>query len=87
MKGEFRSESVEREGSPPSAELAGRVVRAVEEALKLPHPAPADEALCVMWKGLTPFWKKSPRCASFLLPWPEVNLTTVSGTEGLSSGR
>ena len=52
MKGEFRSESVEREGSPPSAELAGRVVRAVEEALKLPHPAPADEALLRDVEGL-----------------------------------
>lgn len=52
MKGEFRSESVERECSPPSAELAGRVVRAVEEALKLPHPAPADEALLRDVEGL-----------------------------------
>ena len=52
MKGEFRSESVERECSPPSAELAGRVVRTVEEALKLPHPAPADEALLRDVEGL-----------------------------------
>lgn len=52
MKGEFQPDSAERKELPPVADLAGRVVRAVEEALHLPHSAPRDDGLLREVEGL-----------------------------------
>ncbi len=86
MNGKLQPESVEREGLPRATELADKAVRAVEDALNLPHPTPADEVLLRDVVGLRELLEEIAALREFSLAMSKGELDYTTRCRGVVIG-